>query len=148
MALGVDRRGVQTRLVCGPARVWREARVDLDLVELGGDDGEVLLFGGDEHWDAQQEPGGDFRKTRVYDVRTHALVGVTAVAAALVISGVTVTQEEGLRPRLTKEKVVAAPSPVSTAPAEEPVELSPGQLLTARQLSRVAPQRRWAETDW
>lgn len=39
-----------------------------------GDDGEVVLFGGDEHWSAQQEPGGNFRKTRVYDVRNHSLV--------------------------------------------------------------------------
>lgn len=39
-----------------------------------GPAGEVVLFGGDEHWSAQQEPGGDFRKTRVYDVATHALV--------------------------------------------------------------------------
>jgi DNA-directed RNA polymerase specialized sigma24 family protein len=75
--------------------------------------------------------------------RTHALVGVTAVAALLVISGVTVTQEEGLRPRLTKEKVVAAPRPASITPSEEPVELSPDQLLTAQQMSRVAPRRRW-----
>lgn len=39
-----------------------------------GDEGEVVLFGGDEHWFDQQEPGGAFRKTRVYDVKTHTLV--------------------------------------------------------------------------
>ena len=42
-----------------------------------GDDGEVVLFGGDEHWSAQQEPNGDFRKTRVYDVRSHALLSAS-----------------------------------------------------------------------
>jgi Domain of unknown function (DUF1929) len=39
-----------------------------------GTQGEILLFGGDEHWGDQQEPGGDFRKTRVYDVATNTIV--------------------------------------------------------------------------
>lgn len=46
-----------------------------------GDDGEVLLFGGDEHWRAQSAPpdgNGQFKKTRLYDVRRHDLVrGIT-----------------------------------------------------------------------
>ncbi|MFD6106846.1 galactose oxidase-like domain-containing protein, partial [Nocardia salmonicida] len=42
-----------------------------------GDDGEVLLLGGSEHWVDQEEPDGDFKKTRVYDVRSHALVDAT-----------------------------------------------------------------------
>ncbi|MDQ5821217.1 MAG: galactose oxidase early set domain-containing protein [Actinomycetota bacterium] len=60
---------------------WNPTVVDSQILAIhaalvpNGDDGEVVLFGGDEHWSAQQEPGGDFRKTRVYDVRTHALVG-------------------------------------------------------------------------
>ena len=59
---------------------WHPTVVDSQILAIhvalvpGGDQGEVLLFGGDEHWSAQQEPGGDFRKTRVYDVRTHALI--------------------------------------------------------------------------
>jgi hypothetical protein len=40
----------------------------------GGVEGEVVLFGGDEHWIDQQEPSGAFRKTRVYDVRTNTIV--------------------------------------------------------------------------
>lgn len=36
--------------------------------------GEVILFGGDEHWRAQQESTGKFRKTRLYDVATHSVV--------------------------------------------------------------------------
>jgi hypothetical protein len=43
------------------------------LVPSGGN-GEVVLFGGDEHWRDQQEPSGNFRKTRVYDVQTHQLL--------------------------------------------------------------------------
>ena len=59
---------------------WHPTVVDSQILAIhvalvpSGDQGEVLLFGGDEHWSAQQEPGGDFRKTRVYDVRTHALI--------------------------------------------------------------------------
>jgi len=41
-----------------------------------GPEGEVVFFGGDEHWSDQQEPDGNFRKTRIYDVQSHALVGV------------------------------------------------------------------------
>ncbi len=41
-----------------------------------GSQGEVVLFGGDEHWSAQQESSGNnsWKKTRVYDVATHSLV--------------------------------------------------------------------------
>jgi hypothetical protein len=62
---------------------WNPTIVDSQILAIhaalvpNGDDGEVVLFGGDEHWSAQQEPGGDFRKTRVYDVRTHALIGAS-----------------------------------------------------------------------
>ena len=62
---------------------WNPTIVDSQILAIhaalvpNGDDGEVVMFGGDEHWSAQQEPGGDFRKTRVYDVRTHALVGAS-----------------------------------------------------------------------
>ena len=62
---------------------WHPTVVDSQILAIhvalvpSGDQGEVLLFGGDEHWSAQQEPGGDFRKTRVYDVRTHALISAT-----------------------------------------------------------------------
>ncbi len=57
---------------------WNPAVVDSQILAIhvalvaNGDDGEVVLFGG---WSAQQEPGGNFRKTRVYDVRTHTLIG-------------------------------------------------------------------------
>lgn len=59
---------------------WSSTVVDSQILAVhaalvpNGDEGEVVLFGGDEHWAAQQEPGGDFRKTRAYDVRSHSLV--------------------------------------------------------------------------
>lgn len=45
------------------------------LVPSGGE-GEVVLFGGDEHWSLQQEsePGEKFKNTRVYDVETHTIL--------------------------------------------------------------------------
>lgn len=61
---------------------WNPTIIDSQILAVhaalvpNGDEGEVVLFGGDEHWSAQQEPGGDFRKTRVYDVRSHSLVSV------------------------------------------------------------------------
>ncbi len=60
---------------------WNPTIIDSQILAVhaalvpNGNQGEVVLFGGDEHWGAQQEPGGDFRKTRVYDVQTHSLIG-------------------------------------------------------------------------
>lgn len=60
---------------------WNPTTVDSQILAVhaalvpNGAEGEVVLFGGDEHWSDQQEPGGNFRKTRVYDVQTHGLVG-------------------------------------------------------------------------
>lgn len=59
---------------------WNTVIVDSGILAVHaalvptGTAGEVLLFGGDEHWSDQQEPGGDFRKTRLYDVDSHTLV--------------------------------------------------------------------------
>lgn len=59
---------------------WNPAIIDSQILAVhaalvpNGDEGEVVLFGGDEHWRDQQEPGGNFRKTRVYDVHSHSLV--------------------------------------------------------------------------
>ncbi len=59
---------------------WNENIVDTSILAVhaalvpNGGQGEVVLFGGDEHWGAQQEPGGDFRKTELYDVATHTIV--------------------------------------------------------------------------
>jgi hypothetical protein len=62
---------------------WNSTIIDSKILAVhaalvpNGDEGEVVLFGGDEHWSDQQEPGGNFRKTRVYDVRTHLLVSAS-----------------------------------------------------------------------
>jgi hypothetical protein len=64
---------------------WNPTIIDSQILAVhaalvpNGNQGEVVLFGGDEHWKDQQESaGGDkFKKTRVYDVQTHALVGAT-----------------------------------------------------------------------
>jgi hypothetical protein len=62
---------------------WNSSIIDSQILAVhaalvpNSDEGEVVLFGGDEHWANQQEPGGSFRKTRVYDVQTHSLVGAS-----------------------------------------------------------------------
>ena len=59
---------------------WNTNIVDTNILAVhaalvpNGGQGEVVLFGGDEHWSAQQEPDGDFRKTELYDVATHSMV--------------------------------------------------------------------------
>lgn len=64
---------------------WNTAIVDSQILAVHaavvptGAQGEVVLFGGDEHWGDQQEsvPGGKFKKTRLYDVATHSIVGAS-----------------------------------------------------------------------
>jgi hypothetical protein len=64
---------------------WNGTAIDSEILAVhaalvpSGDQGEVVLFGGDEHWVAQEESaGGDrFKKTRVYDVKTHTVVTAT-----------------------------------------------------------------------
>ncbi|MBL8178873.1 MAG: DUF1929 domain-containing protein [Bryobacterales bacterium] len=59
---------------------WNSNIVDSQILAVhgavtpGGEQGEVLLFGGDEHWRDQAEGNGDFRKTRIYDVKTGELL--------------------------------------------------------------------------
>lgn len=64
---------------------WNATIVDSQILAVhaalvpAGSQGEVVLFGGDEHWEDQQESaGGDlWKKTRVYDVATHSIVAAT-----------------------------------------------------------------------
>lgn len=61
---------------------WNPTQIDSEILAVhaalvpNGPLGEVVLFGGDEHWSAQQETAANdsWKKTRVYDVATHALV--------------------------------------------------------------------------
>jgi hypothetical protein len=62
---------------------WNASIVDSQILAVhaallpSGSQGEVVLFGGDEHWSDQQESaGGDkFKKTRIYDVGSHSIAG-------------------------------------------------------------------------
>lgn len=61
---------------------WNPTDIDSEILAVhaalvpNGPQGEVVLFGGDEHWGDQQESAGNgsWKKTRVYDVASHALV--------------------------------------------------------------------------
>jgi hypothetical protein len=64
---------------------WNSNAIDSEILAVhaalvpSGDQGEVVLFGGDEHWRDQQESagGGKFKKTRVYDVKAHSILSVS-----------------------------------------------------------------------
>ncbi len=76
--------------------------------------------------------------------RTHTSVGVLGSVAALVVSGLLVTQGGSVRPALADpadRRVLATPSPVAGAPAT----LTDADLLTADQLTRLSPGRTWFE---
>lgn len=61
---------------------WNPNDLDSEILAVhaalvpNGPEGEVVFFGGDEHWSAQQESAGNdsWKKTRVYDVASHSLV--------------------------------------------------------------------------
>lgn len=61
---------------------WSSSRVSSEILGVhaalvpSGPQGEVVLFGGDEHWSDQQESAGNqsWQKTRIYDVATHSIV--------------------------------------------------------------------------
>ena len=61
---------------------WNPNEIDSEILAVhaalvpNGPEGEVVLFGGDEHWSAQQESAGNdsWKKTRIYDVAGHQLV--------------------------------------------------------------------------
>lgn len=60
---------------------WNPTEIDSEILAVhaalvpNGAQGEVVLFGGDEHWRNQQESAANdsWKKTRVYDVASHAL---------------------------------------------------------------------------
>lgn len=66
---------------------WNDTVVDSKILAVHaalvptGAQGEVVLFGGDEHWWEQQESAGagKFKKTRLYDVASHDLTGGSSI---------------------------------------------------------------------
>lgn len=64
---------------------WNGVAVNSEILAVhaalvpSGPQGEVVLFGGDEHWSAQQESAGGnrWKKTRLYDVQSHSIVSAT-----------------------------------------------------------------------
>jgi DNA-directed RNA polymerase specialized sigma24 family protein len=67
-------------------------------------------------------------------------VGVGISLAALVGSGMFVTDHKGVSPNLSKEQVVGT---AVERPKAEPARLEEGELLTSGQASRLDPKRTW-----
>ena len=77
--------------------------------------------------------------------RTHTSVGVLATVAALVVSGVLVTQGGNVRPALADDQGRSARSPPRARWPAPPAVLSADDLLGADQVTRLAPERNWTE---
>ncbi|KMP77368.1 hypothetical protein TU62_04685 [Bacillus cereus] len=63
---------------------WNRSIIDSEILAVhaalvpSGEEGQVVLFGGDEHWPDQQESveGEKFKKTRIYDVKTQSILQI------------------------------------------------------------------------
>jgi DNA-directed RNA polymerase specialized sigma24 family protein len=78
--------------------------------------------------------------------RTHTAVGVVAAVAALVVTGMAVTDTGGVRPSLDRGFASAAgPRDRDRPTAPPPPALSESSLLTAAQLTELVPGRDWAD---
>jgi DNA-directed RNA polymerase specialized sigma24 family protein len=78
--------------------------------------------------------------------RTHTVIGVAATAAVLVVTGTLVSDNTGVRPTLSGERVSAAePHSRSPKPTPEPVDLPAESLLAADQVSKATPGTAWVE---
>ncbi|WP_188112246.1 galactose oxidase early set domain-containing protein [Aquimarina sp. RZ0] len=61
---------------------WNPDLIDTEILAVhaalipSGNDGQILLFGGDEHWSAQAEtqPGELFKKTRIFDLQGNNII--------------------------------------------------------------------------
>ncbi|WP_182524417.1 hypothetical protein [Nocardioides dongkuii] len=83
--------------------------------------------------------------------RAHTALGVVGAAAILVVSGLAVTDTDGVRPRLDRATDGAAAGPLETSPSDPaaPPPLTEDALLTAQRVGALVPARRWsvASTD-
>jgi DNA-directed RNA polymerase specialized sigma24 family protein len=75
--------------------------------------------------------------------RTYTVVGVAGALVALVASGVAVNAEDGVLPDLTHQPPSPTAGKTSTSPQPTPDVLSEDDLLTADQVTRVAPELTW-----
>jgi DNA-directed RNA polymerase specialized sigma24 family protein len=73
--------------------------------------------------------------------RTHTVVGVVGTVAALVVTGMLVSDTTGVRPTLTGDRVAAAEP--SARPTPEPPDLPETALLQASQVGRSTPGTTW-----
>jgi DNA-directed RNA polymerase specialized sigma24 family protein len=82
--------------------------------------------------------------------RTHTVVGVVATVAALVGTGVLVSDGSPVRPTLSGERVEAVQdNPTGSRADPEPVEVPADAMVTAKRLGRAAQDETWrvASTD-
>ena len=76
--------------------------------------------------------------------RLHVAVGAALTTGALVLSGVLVTDSDGLRPLLETERLAGVPSDAGAQQAaDRPTGLDARRLLDRGQVSRLSPDRPW-----
>lgn len=80
--------------------------------------------------------------------RTHAVIGIAATVAALVVTGTLVTDAGGVRPTLAGERVEAPQKQKpTTAPSPEPIDVPEETMLTAAQVGARVPGAAWTITS-
>lgn len=78
--------------------------------------------------------------------RVHVLAGAALTTAALVASGVVVTDDGGLRSSLQTERLAGTPA-AGEGPATRAAGLDPRRMLARDQAARLAPDLRWRVRD-
>ncbi|MFL6001309.1 MAG: hypothetical protein ACJ72P_00720 [Nocardioides sp.] len=82
--------------------------------------------------------------------RTHTLIGVAAVAAAVVLSGTLVTDADGVRANLGRDLLATTQAPTSTSQQRSvspPAAFSGDDLLSAHQVEDYVAGRKWEERE-
>jgi hypothetical protein len=77
------------------------------------------------------------------------VIGVAAVAAAVVLSGTLVTDANGVRANLDRDPLAITPAQTSSSQdgSESPAEFSGDDLLTAHQVENYVAGRKWEERE-
>jgi DNA-directed RNA polymerase specialized sigma24 family protein len=82
--------------------------------------------------------------------RTHTLIGVAAVAAAVVLSGTLVTDADGVRANLDRDPLAITPARTSSSQDQSvppPAQFSGDDLLTTHQVENYVAGRKWQERE-